>query len=408
MGRFAYREIEPITDKDVALDDGIEVIDLEGLGYLSQLNLNFRAIAVDNDDIGVPVPKIVTKLEVLANGSSIIKSYSSDHCKAIAAYSGIDLATQGYYCRHGTEEKTFWRFPLLFGRYPGDPRYMLDTNAFESLQAKIHWNAADETHDGASYDASGDPDAAFFADAMVYEGGAPPGNMGYIKTMEINRYAIAENTRYPTEIPRGYPLRGITTRFCYTADQWAHFYDKFKLNFDNGKWIPIDGTPKNLQSMLTHWWPKVYHSTLYADVDGGVEFDTGVGIVTGFTGSSGNQATMGEALNHGPEMGLSILNIWDSANTAEQNPTGYILSTWGMMPMQVMYWPMWKFADIDEDAVPTADYKRIDFEHTTITGAGAGTATICGEYLVPQGQTQGGGEECQKDIARNVKALRLQ
>lgn len=387
MGRFAYKEIEPIVDKDAALDSGIELIDLEGLGYISQLNLNFRAIAVDSDDIGLPVPKLVTKLEVLGNGSSIIKSYTSDHCKAIAAYSGVDLATHGYYCRHGTEEKTFWRFPILFGRYPGDPKYMLDTGAWDSLQARLTWKADDTTIDGATYDVSTDPDCAYFADAMIYEGGSPPGNQGYIKSMQVNEYTMASSTRYPTEIPRGYPLRGLTTRFCYTADQWCYFYNKFKLNFDNGKWIPIDGTVKNLHSMLTHWWPRIFHHTLYADVDSGVEFDTGVGIVTGFAGSPGNNLPLGEGLNHAPSFGLSVFNNWDATGTAETNPTAYILSTWGMLPMQVMYWPMWKFADIDEDAIPTSEYKRIDFEHTTDSSAGAGDATICGEYLVPQGQT---------------------
>lgn len=387
MGRFSYREIEPIVDKDAALDSGTETIDLEGIGYLSQLNINFRAIAVDSDDVGVPVPKLVYKLEVLANGSSIVKSYTSDHCKAIAAYSGVDLATQGFYVRHGTGEDTFWRFPILFGRYPCDPKYMLNTDAFESLQAKIHWKADDTTFDGATYDVSTDPDCAYFADAMVYEGGAPPGNTGYIKSMQINEYTMAASTRYPTEIPRGYPLRGFTTRFCYTADAWKYFYNKFKLNFDNGKWIPIDGTVKNLQSYLTHWWPQVFHHVWYADMDSGVEIDTGVGIITGFGASPGNNAPLGEGLNHAPDFGLNVFNNWDATATPETNPTAYTLSHWGMMPMQCMYWPMWKFADVEEDAIPTSEYKRIDFEHTTDASAGAGTATICGEYLVPQGQT---------------------
>lgn len=387
MGRFAYREIEPVIDKTVTDDDGIETIDLEGLGYLSQLNLNFRCIAVDDVDIGTPPDKVVTKLEVLANGSSIVKSYNAQHCKAIAAYSGIDLATQGNYCRHGTEEKTFWRFPVLFGRYPGDPKYMLDTGAFDSLVAKIHWNAAEVTHDGATYDDSLSPDAAYFSDAMVYENGAPPGNVGYIKSMEINQYTLAAGTRYPTEIPRGYPLRGLTTRFCFTETQWNYYYDKFKFNFDNGKWIPIDGTSKNLLGMLTLWWPKLFHHSLYADIDGGVEYDPGVGIILGHTSVGTALVDVEYPLGHSGNFSPTVINPITTTTTVSQIGRATTMLAHGMMPEQVMYWPMWWLADIDEDAVPTSEYKRIDFEHTTITGAGAGTATICGEYIVPQGQT---------------------
>jgi len=386
MGRFSYREIESIVDKTASDDDGVETIDLEGCGYISQLNLNFRAIAVDSDDVGLPVPKMVTKLEVLANGSSIIKSYNADHCKAIAAYSGVDLATQGYYVRHGTEEKTMWRFPILFGRYPGDPKYMLNTGAYDSLKARITWNAADTTHDGQTYDVSTDPDVGYFADAMVYEGGAPPGNQGYIKTMEINQYTMGASTRYNTEIPRGNPLRGITTRFCYADDQWYYFYNTFKMNFDNGKWFPFDGTPKNLQSMLTHWWPKVFHHTWYADTDSGTEMDCGVGIITGFSGTAGNNIDVNCALNHAPAFGLTEPIVVNATATATTIPVAYILSSMGMLPMQTMYFPMWKFADFDQDGITTDEYKRIDFEHSTDGSAGAGTATICAEYLVPNGQ----------------------
>ena len=386
MGRFSYRDIEPKVTKTAALDDGVETIDLEGLGYLSQLDLQFACAATDSTDIGTLPWKVVTKIEILGNGSSVIKSYNPNHLKAIAAYSGIDLCTHGYYGRHGTDDKCFWRFPVLFGRYPRDPKYMLNTDAWESLQAKIHWNAATVTHDGQTYEATASPAVRYAADATVYEGGAPPGNVGYIKSMEINKYTMAASTRYPTEIPRGHPLRGLTTRFCYADDQWYYFYETFKLDFDNGKWVPLNCEDRHLPGLLTKWWPKEYNYTQYIDTDSGTEIDTCFAMINSGTALSGGNTDVAFALNHSPAFGLTEPLVSTATGTASTVPGAFINSFSGMMPMHVMYFPMWQFADVGEDAVSTSGYKRIDFEHTTDASAGAGTATICAEYLVPQGQ----------------------
>lgn len=386
MGRFAYRDIKPKVTKTAALDDGIETINLEGLGYITQLDLQFACAATDGTDIGTLPWKVVTKIEVLGNGSSVLKSYNPNHLKAIAAYSGIDLCAHGQYGRHGTEDQYFWRFPVLFGRYPGDPKYMLDTDAWETLQAKIHWNAAEVTHDGQTYEATGSPAVRYAADATVYEGGAPPGNQGYIKTMEINKYTMAASTRYTTEIPRGHPLRGLTTRFCYADDKWYYFYNKYNLNFDNGKWIPINCEYRHLLGLITKWFPREYNYTQYIDTDSGTEIDTCFGLVHSCTGSSGGLTDMEFTLGHGPDFGLTTTGVANATNTATTVPGAFINHFSGLMPMHVVYFPMWWFADIEEDAVSTDNYKRIDFEHETDSNAGAGTATICAEYLVPQGQ----------------------
>lgn len=388
MGRFAYRDFQPKVTKDTALDDGIEVIDLEGLDYITQLNINCKAMATDGTYMGTPIHKIITKIEILGNGSSVLKSYNSQHLRGIAAYSGIDLSVLGDYSRHGTDDKCFWSFPVLFGRYPGDPKYMLDTSAWETLKARIHWNAAEVTHDGGTYAASGSPEFCYSADALVYENGAPPGLSGYIKSMQISEYTLAVTTsaEYTTEIPRGHPLRGIQVRCVNEDDQWYYPYQNVKLDFDNGKWIPLDVEDRQLNSLFSLWWPKVWHFTEYADWDEGMDWDAGFGIVKGMSGCPGQTVAVSAGLNHGPTFGQTQFISVDATGGVTTAAGAYIAMTHGIMPQHCLYIPMWKFADIDEDGVPTSEYKRIDFSHTTDANVAATKANVVAEYLVPNGQ----------------------
>lgn len=385
MGRLAYREITPKTSITAANDDGVELIDIKGFEYISQLNLNCAVKATDSSNMGTPVYLVVTKLEIVGNGNQILKSYSPQQCRAIAQINGVDLMSLGYYARHGDDDKTFWNFPVMFGRYPGDPKYMLDTNAWESLQARITWNAADITIDGSTYDATGSPAFRYSADALVYEGGAPSGCEGYIKSGEINHYIMAASTRYPTEVPRGYPLRGLMLRACMQGDQWYYFVERMKLDFDNGKWTPLDVEDRQIPSLLALWGQRAGRAMVYADCGGGDDFDTQFGLCTGFTHSTTSDLPMATGLQHSPPFGVQDLTAFSASTSADTSEVAAQITTWGMMPHQCIYIPMWMFAEIGADAIPTTGYKRIDFEHKTDASAGAGDGTVVAEYLVPQG-----------------------
>jgi len=386
MGRFAYREIESKVTKTTTLDEAIETIDLEGLDWISQLNLNCAVASTDAGDIGVPIWEVVNKIEVLGNGSSVIKSYSGTECRAIAAYSGMSLCTLGNYARHGTDDKGFWTFPVLFGRFPGDTKYMLNTDAWKTIQARIHWKADTTTFDGCVYDITADPAFRYAADALVYEDGSPPGVGGYIKSSRIDEWTAAVSTRHPTEIPRGYPLRGIISKQTYTLLQWFNFYEKTKLDFDNGSWVPLDVNYRQLQSLLNMWWPKPFESSIYMDTADANDFDTGFGWLTGLSGCCGSGAADSLGLDHAPTFGNTV-QIMSEAGTANTTETAWFVWIQGMMPHHCLYIPMWKFAEAGADAIETAGYKRIDFETTTDS---TGTSALCknlAEYIVPQGQT---------------------
>lgn len=387
MGRFAYRDIQPKTLETAALDEGVFTIGLEGLDWISQLNLNCAVISTDAGDMGTPVWEVLHKVEVLGNGSSVIKSYSGSELRAIAAYSGISMTTMGNYCRHGTDDKSFHVFPILFGRFPGDTKYMLNTNAWDTIQLRGHWKADDLTFNGTVYDLTASPEWRYAADALVYENGSPPGVGGYIKTSRVDEWVPAVNTRHPTEIPRGYPLRGIISSQSYTDLQWFNFYAKTKLDFDNGSWVPIDATYRQLQSMYNMWWPQPFDMSIYADQGGSNDHDAGFGWITGFSGMVGNHRAVEASLGHAPTFGRTeFSNITVSeTNSATEDP--WMIWTQGMMPHHCLYFPMWKFADIGEDAIPTAKYKRIDFETTTDGTGTSGNCINLAEYIVPQGQT---------------------
>jgi len=196
----------------------------------------------------------------------------------------------------------------------------------------------------------------------------------------------AVSTRHPTEIPRGYPLRGIISSQSYTLLQWFNFYDKIKLDFDNGKWVPIGCGYRQLQSMLNQWWPEPYEMNMYTDSADSDPFDTGFGWITGFSGIAESGAMDCVSLGHAPTFGRTSL-ICSEAGTANATATGLQIWTQGMMPHHCLYIPMWRFADVGEDAIDTANFKRIDFETTTDATGTSGNCKNLAEYIVPQGQT---------------------
>jgi len=378
--------LEDQVDKTTTVTSGTETIDLPDVGYLSQVNLRAAALAQWVDEFALPMYHIISKVELLVNGSQVVKSLTGRQIRALAWYHGMDLINLGTYSRGGQGEKTFWTFPILLGTKPYDPNCMLDLSQYSNPQLRVTWNAADTSTDGVSWDVSSSPTFRYGVDCILYRG--TPGNVkGYIKSSEIDSWTTANSQIHRTEIPKGQELLGLSVEGRYTLLSNLNFFSRLKLNFDNGAWIPLDHTYDSLRALYATWWNRNVQVGIYKSIADGDTHDFMVGEIDGFSFLS-ETSSLGHIILAGAEYPIYTINCLRSDGGAAHSTRADVhIWTRGYMPHQTYYIPMWGFLGGDWNTLDTTKYGRIDLETTLGSAAGtSATERVCAEYLVPNGQ----------------------
>ena len=373
-------------DKTTTVTSGTETIDLPEIGYLSQVNLRAAALGQWVDEAALPIYHIISKVELLVNGSQVVKSLTGRQIRALAWYHGMDIPSLGTYGRGGTGKKTFWNFPLLLGNRPYDPNCMLDLAQYSNPQLRITWNAADESTDGVSWDVSSTPTFRYGVDCVLYRG-TPPGVKGYVKSSEIDSWTTANNQIHTTEIPKGQDLLGLSVEGRYTLLSNLNFFDHLKLNIDNGAWVPLDHDYDALKALYNTWFPRDCETAIYMSVSNGDTFDAMVGEIIDMQFLT-ETSSLGHHVLAGAEYPI-YTHSWYRMDdhSAHTTRADVHITVKGYMPHQTYYIPMWGFLGGDWTALDTKPYGRIDLQTTLGSAAGtSATERICAEYLVPNGQ----------------------
>jgi hypothetical protein len=338
------------------------------------------------DEAALPVYHIIKKIELLVNGSQVVKSLSGRQIRGLAWYHGMDLVNLGTYARGGTGEKTFWTFPLLLGHRPYDPLHMLDLSRYSNPQLKITWDATDVATDGISWDISSTPTFRYGVDCLLYRG--TPGSVeGYVKSSEIDSWASANSLVHTVDVPRGQDLLGLSLEGRYTLISNLQFFNKIKLNFDNGQWIPLDHNYKALKALYATLFPKMCNVGIYKSVSDGDTHDFMVGEIDGY-GMLSETSSLGWIVLSGAEYPIYTINCLRSdGGAAHTTRADTHIWTRGYMPHQMYYMPMLAWLGGEWTPLKTTNYGRIELVSTLGSGAGANaTMRACAEYLVPNGQ----------------------
>lgn len=387
MGHFDNIIIRAHTGETVTQDTGTIYQDLPEKGYLSALSVDMAMACTFSTDPGLDIWNAMTKFEVLVDGSKVVKSYDAKQLRALACYWGIDLSTLGSYGRHGTEgDKTFWNFPILFGRYPGDKEYMLDLERYSNPQLRITYNTAQTSVDGATYYATADPYVRSAVQGLIYRDGAPPGLKGYIKSTEIDNWSVVGGTTRQTEIPKGNNIIGYMQGARYLDQPFIYFIESTELTFDNGEWQLLDHGYQELKALNTLWFPREAHTVVYKDMEDVKPLDLMLGEATQFQAMPSLENICIPSLGNGLEFNIQNVDIDDYTGAAPVK-TAYNFSMFGQFPHQNMYIPLWKYSKDDEYGIDTTKYGRIDIKTTTGSSADthANLQTVA-EYVVPTGE----------------------
>lgn len=185
---------------------GTKTVDLPKSAMLSDLMIRFFATNGANPNKENPIHKKVTKIEVMVDGSTVVKSLSGKEARMLSLFNTKKMP-QDYDNELATD--TQWmQFPIHFGRFPGDLKYGLDCGRYVNPQLKITWDTTGAGLDATSLFSTSTFPVLDVLATQVMEGAGFPG--GHIKSHRLLTHTFSANDEEKrVEIPTGNLLRRI-------------------------------------------------------------------------------------------------------------------------------------------------------------------------------------------------------
>jgi len=386
MGRFRYAVLERDHAEATATDEGTITIDLPEEDILSELTIQARALGAYSDDMILPMYALIKKFEVLVDGSTVVKSLSGQEARALVHYNNGPFSLTNDYAGEDNTNVRYHSFPLYFGRHAGDTRSGLNMSDYANPQLKITWNAAQTTMDGISVDAHTDPTFTYSVIAKMMEGTPSGWTNQYCQSREIDAWTTSTSAQHNTEIPRGYDLKGLMWRGAYTGINPEYTLESMLLDFDNGKWKPLDMNYAQLWEVFKAWFPKPAEIHQWIRGAQGDTFDMMLLKVAGMAANGAGNTVADVTMTTG-RRSMAPMSWFDYDAGTETVVSSAWFNAWGFGPHQTIYIPMDQLVDGDKDTVPTTGYGRIDLKCTA--GASSGTSGqqyVVAEYMKPNGQ----------------------
>jgi len=161
--------------------------------------------------------------------------------------------------------------------------------------------------------------------------------------------------------------------------------ENLRLDFDNGKWVPLDMDYAQFWQVFRSWFPKSCVNSYYAVFAHGDSFDTRLLKMNHFSAAQLGGDSLLTTVTTG-RRNMTTLSCFGSQNTLTSTTIGAWIRTEGFGPHQTMYIPMKQLTDGTVEVIPTTEYSRIDLKTTKGSGSGEnGSEHLVAEYLKPNG-----------------------
>jgi len=310
------------------------------------------------------VADCLSKIELI-DGGNILWSLNGYEAFALACYR-MGVVPYALFDEVQGDEQTLV-FPLMFGRYLGDPQYAFNPAAFQNPQIRVQWNMAAVNAVGATGFLTGYGRLTVIAE--ILEGAPAPSGMFIGK--EHYSFTTASSGVTYIDLPIDYPYRALMVR-SYKASSYVNaILTNVKLNCDQGKYIGLDESTTNL---LEYWsqahGPFVYKHQFYAK-DGDtiypiMKFDEAVAPMSS---TAGYFCGYGNAGYGSGRFGLYSLG---GAAGSERNIATIV---YGFAPFGHVWVPLGEPSD-PEDWFPAPSFKSVRLELTNGTSSGTGAVVI--------------------------------
>lgn len=243
-------------DKAFVGTSGLATIELPNKGLLGCIQLEVEATA--GTTIGkrnVRPVDAIEKLELVVNGSQVVKSLTGEQVKALMRYQKM---AQGQ-----VEENNFyiagWKNNVeLFinlGRHYHDLDYMLDLGMVTDPELRITYDFTKTGHNGWTHgEAQSSPERSVICHLLR---DAPITPKGYIKTSELYRFTNPVSKKENMTIPRGPIYSNIYLQSFYRDSGIRYTLDTMEVNLDNDRVIPMRVTARQLFDLIEAQWGRL-------------------------------------------------------------------------------------------------------------------------------------------------------
>lgn len=258
--------------------------DLPEHGFLSSLLIRISGNQISGYGQGAHDWRIIdeiSKISILANGATIIKSLTGYQVQALAFYDQGVLPPGSW--RNYAANTQFEYLLINFGRYMGDTEIGLDLGAYENVELQITNTATASDFTSLSVSVLG-----------VYVRGAQPGQFkGYLRTEEWKSWTtVSDETKY-NDMPVELRIRRIMLQAIPDQDadfnnesDMSNLMDDIDLSLETGQVRVYKGGLDDLMrdNYLNTGKPVITGGMSYMLADDGI--DTGVGRAFTFLGAS--------------------------------------------------------------------------------------------------------------------------
>jgi len=204
-----YWQYEYLRENDDFTRNSTYRVDLPENGYLSAIQFRISAPQVSGafaDTLKWRISDFIDKIEIIGNGSVIIKSLTGNVLQALQFFD-TGIASMDYWHSYATGTQRF-NCILLFGRYLFDEDYGLDLSQWDNVEVRVT-NSATSSYYGSDFSISL---------LCYYKRGDTGGFRGYLRTEEWRKWTtVAGEIKY-LEMPIENKIRRIVIQAIPDVD----------------------------------------------------------------------------------------------------------------------------------------------------------------------------------------------
>ena len=244
--REFLRSAEPWTN------GGTLKLDLPKNGYLGSIQIHAKRAGITdalNAVLRWRLLDYISKVEVIANGSTPLKSVTGEVAKALTFFDGGGPVPDQEFNYGGSTKRA--HFMINFGRKLFDKSFGLDLSKFSSVELQL-------TNDGSSTYFAGD----WAVDVLCYylRGGDAPAPEGFFRTEEWRKWTTVQAEKKYLELPTDMALRRIVLQVLAAAGtnanadtQSYNVLDLIELYLKTGTLKVMDHSLREL------WYENLFH-----------------------------------------------------------------------------------------------------------------------------------------------------
>jgi len=246
---------------------GLLTVDLPNKGLLSGIELRVQGSngnsAADPD---IWLHDRLKKIEVIVNGSQVVKSLTGTQLLAMMDYKRTPQSSHD--AKNMNAGSCIEYFYINLGRWYHDLEYMIDLGMVNDPELRIEYDFTMTTANGWSNGVAMAAAPSYYIIChMLRDTEIIP--QGYIKTAEIHRVNNAANLNYNMQVPRGPTYCNLYLQSWYANMGLGAILDHVEVNINSDDLIPYRIRPDDIAVEIIRQYDKIFERQEQVTITGG-------------------------------------------------------------------------------------------------------------------------------------------